>query len=328
MLAFEDRGNLGAFGAPEVHRPGPEGPGPKSDVYSFAAIIVNALTAMPDPAQVQRLEDKPVKKVRKALEKALEPNPAKRARGFKKILRGLGAQPFETGVAGGSSDEEGLDKRIVIPAGILIVVLLGFLLMPSGDTKKGPPPQANAPAAPEEGRTAASNPPGMLEKDDRLTVVSSYIYAPPDPEDEAPEVDQEAAAEHMSKAREALDNVKKYNDDDEYRHALEFYAKAVRARGGEESAEDRAFYESILREEKVREQRQKLIERIEKGLLEEGTVGAALIPYNSLALIDPSSNAAAFFERNSRAPVREIERVGGQGDEARGDEDEDDGGAP
>lgn len=320
VLAFEDRGTLGPFGAPELQTPGKFPPTPATDVYSFAVVVLNAITGIPDPGQIDRVEDK---KLRKALEEGLKSNPTMRLDEFRTILRALGAKNIPR--AGGES--EGFDKRFLIPIGILVVLLIA-LFIPTimnmvSPPKRVIPPQANVPEMPPEDRVPQTNAPGVLEEDERLTVLTSYIYAPPETPKEPKLPSEEEIEGFIEASREALSASKKYKDSNntDYQNALENYAKAVRGRGGTPTEAEDELFEELMEHHKLREYYNEKLKGVEESLIEEQSVGSATLRYRTLTLIDPNANALRFFENNAKATVREISRKEAGGDAAPAEED-------
>ncbi len=316
VLAFEPRGDLGPFGPPELRRAvqaqdprdAPDLP-PKVDVFSFAMIVLCALTGAPDISQLEKIEKK---KLKKALQERLAPNPDDRADGVSKILRA-------TGWRGTLDEEERFDRRVLIPAvAAAVLLLLAVFIVPMfmGPDTPAVPPQAGVPEMPAEDREPTGVPPGVLEDDERIVVLNSYIYSPPSESNdeiivkEETGLSQEEISKLLDEAEQALEDSRTYkNSDEDYRRALEHWTKATRAQEGELTERHIEIFERLMDESKLKKWRNDQVSRVEDRLFGSKKIHDALIPYRSLALIDPDANAMRFFEEHNRAQVKVIEPV-------------------
>ena len=315
VLSFEDRGNLGPFGAPELHRGNPV---PSSDIFSFGILIINALTGAPDPGQAANIDKK---KLQKALASLVEFEPKKRGKP-EAALRALGFK-------GAIDDEDKFDRRIIFPVVALAAILLvsvGVWTQMSGKKEVGIPPQVNIPEVPE-GLETKANAPGELQNDERLAVISSYIYSPPAKKPsstvEKETLTDEQVDEIFDGIEKSLENAKKYKDKDkDYRSALEGFARVVRANGGTLGEKELAMQKKLFEDEGLQKWRSEQLQRIEKRLVEEKQFKAAAIPYRNFVLLDPNANALGFFETNADAEILTVKRSGADAKEESNEEEE------
>ena len=314
VLSFEDRGNLGPFGPPELHKGQPV---PNSDHFSFGILIINALTGVPDPGQVTRIEKK---KLQKAIGKLVEFEPKKRGKP-EAALRALGFK-------GAIDDEDRFDRRIVFPMVAVAAVMLigvGVWMQVSANQPTVIPPQVNIPEVPE-GLETKANPPGELQSDERLEVISSYIYAPPEKVDtktEKVELTEEDIDKKLAGIETSLENAKKYkNKEQDYQDALEGFATVVRAREGKLTEKELAIQKKLFEDEGLQNWRKERIKSIEKRLIEEKEFKSAMLPYRSLVLIDPNANALSFFENNANADILTVPRKGASAKPETNEEEE------
>lgn len=305
-LAFEDRGTLGAYGAPELQNPAAP-PTPATDVFSFAALVVHAMTGLQDPAAYTRIEDK---KLVKALAGALELDPAQRSADFTPLLKALGAKAPKHSAPGEA--KEGLDKRLLIPVAIIAVALIAVMLMSdSGPQERVIPPQLNIPEMPSVDRVAAAEPPGAVASNEKITILTSYSYNPPDEEKVSKDhLEEDEIVATFEKARMSLANSKKYvKKNEDYRKALENFATATRARGDFDNLNDDeyALFDELMATSGLRTFRHEQLQRVEKLIFSKDRANQVLITYRNFALIDPNANASSFLEKNGKAPITIME---------------------
>ncbi len=305
LLAFEDRGNLGPYGPPELQQPAGTYPvTPATDVYSFAAVIVAALTGVPDPDQVGRIEFQSLKN---ELVKSLELNPTLRPTEFEPILKVLGPR-----IDLNPEAKKGFDKRLLIPI-VLIVALLGFILFSGGDSPKKITYRQEGLPALQEGAEVVAKAPGALDEIPEVTVIQSYRYAPPEKVDPEPATDVDIS-EHVEKIKKHITDSKKFNKSEaevEYKNALKLLQDIHVAQGGKLTPEQQEAYDMAMADKGFRAFRRTLIEKVEERLLPRDEKGftpnfeESKLPYQALS-IDPYAKGREFFLGNKKAQIVSI----------------------
>lgn len=294
ILSFEDRGSLGVYGPPELQQPGSYPPTPATDVYSFAAVVVAALTATPDPNQVGLVEHN---KLRQELIKALELNPSLRPTEFTGILGAIGDR-----VNLHPEAKKGFDKRL-IPVVVLIAVLMAVILWPSGGEKKAVQYRQDLPELPAEDRQALGSPPGEVMQDENVIVLNSYMYNPPEKVDPVtnPNVDTSG---HIIKIREILKNVATFkHPEEDLKEVLMLLGELkTAAPNGKLSGEELEVYNEAMGNSKMRAFRKEMIENVEKPLFSDSDISNSRIGYKPLS-IDPTATSTEFFNNNKKAKI-------------------------
>jgi hypothetical protein len=341
LLSFEKRGDLGEFGAQELKRPPSDRVlSPATDIFSLASIGAAAVTGLPFHAEkLANLEDQ---KFAKKLQKGLKPNPAERPQKATELT-----DQFKVG--GFSLDQLSLDPAeldIKVVAAIAVVLLGGFAGYMYWDAQQAQKAaqqraqqaaiaQQQAPPGQEEGGSAATGapgeeagtpdgadgeaggagaiaPPGAVEADARLNIVSSYQKNPPVEDTEAELSGEEATAEARklrAAARKRISEAKDLRSDevrrDEYTAALEDVTTAIRLNGGQPTDDDQQILDDLTSERLVREYRDDLRERIDEAIA-KGAVSDARRSYKRLYTIDHRAKAVDFFNRHNEANVRTV----------------------
>lgn len=294
ILSFEDRGGLGVYGPPELQQPGAYPPTPATDVYSFAAVVVAALTATPDPNQVGLVEHN---KLKQELIKALELNPGLRPTEFSGILGAIGER-----VDLNPESKKSFDKRL-IPVIVLIVVLMGVILWPSGSSKKAVQYRQDLPDLPAEDRQALGSPPGEVSQDENVIVLNSYMYNPPQKVDPIAKADVDTSG-HIVKIREILKNVATFkHPEKDLKEALKLLGELkAAAPHGELSGEELEVYNEAMKNPKMRAYRKELVENVEKPLFSDPDISNSRLGYKPLS-IDPDATSSEFFNNYKTAKI-------------------------
>lgn len=329
VLSFEHRGELGPFGPPELAQ-AQEGTQlqPATDVFSLAAVTTAALTGLPfDPMRLNSLEND---KLAEGLKGALKQNPEDRPQSATELIESL-----EGG--GLSLNPEEWDIKIV--AGVAVVLMLGFggFMYWRQQNQAAPAPaqtaSANASqkvasagseakadraaAAPGSELNAKGEPPeaeapGDLMPDPRVQIHTSFRYNPPedngrraDPADISEETDalRQSARDSIAEASGLADS----EQEELYKSALADLTKAVRLQGRMTAADEELLEE--LESKDIVQQFQKNIREDVREAIRSGDVGDARFRYRKWAAIDPTADAADFFERVSSPRVRFVSKI-------------------
>ncbi|MEZ4458922.1 MAG: hypothetical protein R3E66_04195 [bacterium] len=320
ILTFENRGNLGVFGPPELNFPPQQRQVfPSTDVYSLAVLCVAALTGLPvNLGNVAQLP-KPFSDI---CARSIQQNPLERI-----------ATPAEFGAAlvgkaskGSKGAKPQLNMKIVIGgvAAVGVLVLLAGVLLKSDP----PPPPVDdvavtdttaQTAAQTAGQTAAQLAPlpeGLtVQADPRVTVIES-LRTSPVVETEAQTKDPEAADRLRQEARAALTGIERINDTakrEKYTEALNKLTAAVRA--SEMTDEDRAFLSSLFEQKIVRELREQKLKEVQEAL-DKGSVGSTKLGYSGLEALDPDAAYLGFFNRNKTVKIQPVTREGAEANPA------------
>ena len=296
LLSFEDRGDLGPYGPPELKQPGTYPPTPSTDVYCFAAVVVAALTATPDPNQVGLIQNN---KLKQELVKSLELNPTLRPTEFEPILGAIGDR-----IELNAEPKKGFDKKLIIPL-VLIVGLLGFIFFPSGKKAKVTFTQANLPELPAEDRQPLTSAPGEIDPDDKVIVLNSYIYNPPEKSDLSEEVDVDIS-EHPEKIRKLLEKTKGVKETkEEFKEILTLLRDIQQVQKGKLDKEQQEVFDMAMSDSRLRDYRKELMEQVEKPLLADPDISNSRIAYTAFS-IDPNATSINFFSKNKSAKVVKI----------------------
>lgn len=301
VLVFENRGNLGVFGAPEMNMPPNQRPvTPATDVYSFAAVTLAALTGQVSPQALESLKNA---KLKAALGAALSPDPTTRATIPEPIVQALG---------GGG----GLDKRVLIPVVALMVVLLLVVVMMSGG---GGEQNANQPTLPAEA-TQPLDPmalqprpvaPGEIQIDERLKIETSYQLnpLPQSADEEEQKANVEPSEDDIRRANERVEQgyaqLEAGNKSDPqarpayHKKAFQALTEAVRIKGKMGSKEEE-LWKTLMADEGARRSLASAIDEVETALKKDGMTSAQM-NYRVLTRMHPKATAGKFFEKNNQA---------------------------
>ena len=318
MLKLADRGDLGAYGPPEMEAPPDRRQlSPASDVYSLAAVFAATITGVPlRPALLADFDDQ---KVVAKLQAALHPDPAERPQSCQEFI-----DEFRSG--------GGLDIKIV-GAGIFAALFIGvaaFAML--GDDSPPPPPpeqasseQAVADESADDGGESQQAPaaqardlpdvemPGSYTTDPRLTVTTSFRLNPPadaitlatDEQLQEWRVEVEELIEAAEAASEKSSKLKHYAD------ALELLGRLIRKQ--DSPGDDLETWREIHAVDIVQEEIKAVVESVREPLL-EGRIGTANRRYARLAAIDPGADATSFLSSNNNATIIELTRDGADDD--------------
>lgn len=328
VLTFENRGNLGPFGPPELSVPPEQRQvSPATDVYSLSALMIAALTGLPLNLQAYESLDKKLSSV--ALQ-GLSQNPAER-------------QPTP-GHFAAELDKGGLPelnmKMIIGIAAVMGILLLGAMFYQQEEAKKARAMRAQADAAAAAkasekdpnadpatvaGTESATNSgtnqaeavavkpvdaPGPVEADPRLEIKTSFVKNPVIDEEEDVVVDPEEIEAMRKAAREEVKGIKRLTDKarrEKYGEALKLMAKVQRLRG-ELSEEDQKFVSDLFDESDVKKIRRENLDAV-LGALKEDNLTSAKLQYQRLELVDADAVDKQFFSRNKAAKILKLEKA-------------------
>ncbi len=317
MLKLEDRGNLGAFGPPEMDGdPESRQLSPESDVYSLAAVLAAAITGL--PLQPQNLSNFSDQKLIGKLQTALAQNPADRPATAKDLIKSL---------QGG----EGPDIKIV-GAGIFAVLFLAvavFAVM-TGDDDDEPSPEAQAQQAEQEAESSEAEGdeeaeddeeaalaegapevelPGTINSDSRLTVTTSFQTNPP------ADAITLATDEQIADWHQQIDDlIEKADDASSDSDKLDYYSQALKLLGElirtqEDPSEAWEMWQEVYAAEVIQDEVDEVVDSIRDALL-DGRLGSANRRYSRLANIDPGATAHSFLGAHNSAEVIELQYDG------------------
>jgi serine/threonine protein kinase len=311
-LAFELRGNLGPFGAPEMSTPPDQRPvTPATDVYSMAMVLVAALTG--NPPDVTKLVEIKNPKLLTAIKAALYPDPNRRPVNFDELLAGLGP-------SGGSAGGKKLpvDPKLIAAGAVGLLLIVGLLFMGGDPPAEEPKPDEIA-AASDKDPAEAKKPavPGAVVEDKRLTIEMSFEKNPPkeaspDSPDEKKEPSDKEIAKAAQERQSALKLIaeaktfqEKYREDN-YKQAFVALNHAIELQG-EITDSDRRIWKDMLTDPLVYKYQLSYITMVEDRLFKEnGSITNALPPYRQLKQVYPLAPAGKFFEANGKAEVKEL----------------------
>ena len=309
MLRFENRGNLGVFGPPEMNAPPEQRQlSPASDVFSLAAVTAAAVTGLPlrNEALVQ-LEDK---KLSQALLKGLSQPPQERQQTAGELIDELKGGGLDIKIVGGGA-----------AAAMLLIIIVLSVITGGDDDVAPPPPQgdeamaeaaADEPlpqdqAAPEgEAQEASAAPvdlPAQISTDPRLTISTSFKLNPPATSNQNATDDQ--LQTWRQEARDLVEEAEgKSSRSDKYEHyasALERLAYVIRSQD-EAPEEDWEAWREIYENSVVQSQLEELYKAFYEPLL-EGRLGTAARRYGRIARINPQANAEDFLRGHHSADI-------------------------
>lgn len=325
IIAFQDRGNLGPFGPPELNLPPQQRQVyPATDVYSLAAVTVAALAGLPLNLMVapqlpppfagpctQALQQDPSLRV---------PTPAE----FAQALIAAPAKPKSKGIP-----PEHRMKVVIGAIAVLGVIVLGVASQMQQKPAPKPAGEGGEVVAvktedtkstkgetegkePDEKIAPENLPEGLnIESDPRLTITTSYSKNPvEEDEDEAPEAqDPERADAARVAARDAIKNVPrltKQSQQQQYTIALEKMTEAIRLSSLTE--EDKEFLADLNEASTVQQIRKESVDQV-RNAIKEDKVSAARLYYQTLGKIDPLANEQGFFNRNKSLRATVVKRT-------------------
>lgn len=321
VLTFENRGNLGVFGAPELNVPPQQMIlSPATDVYSLACVLAASLTGLPLNLGAVGTLPKPLPD---AIMHALQQNPAERTPTVEQFFN-------EVSKSGGGLPE--LDMKLVIGAVAVIgVVGLGAAFALQGSGGSAPDPGASDPGIVEPGEPgepsepksngggepagAKVEPPGEVFRHESITIETSYVLNPPQLDgSEGLSAEVGDPEELRAEAREVIkgaDRLVKDSQLDKYREALQKMMLAVRL--SEMTEDDKEFIEDLLAQSVVKELRESMHERINTAFREENLSSVKTL-YPKLAAQENLKDFQ-FFTDNKAVGVKKISRDGASAEE-------------
>lgn len=315
VLTFENRGNLGVFGPPELNMPPQQMVlSPATDVYSLACVMTAALTGLPlNLSAVQQLE----KPLPEAITHAIQQDPGQRT---------PNVEAFFEEASGGSGGLPDIDIKIVIGAVALLgVLVVGGLYATQGSNQPAPAP-GPGPAEPAEPAepfqkpngepiAAVAEPPGEVFRHESINVKTSFVIKPETAVDDGsglPDPSEVNPDELRIEAREEVDSAKglvKKMQREKYRNALEKMTIAVRL--SEMTEEDEAFISDLLDKDVVEEMRKETHERIDKAFQEDNLSSVKTL-YPKLAGQELEVTDLRFFTDNKTVGVTKLRRDGAE----------------
>ncbi len=345
ILTFENRGNLGEYGAPELSQP-PEQRivSPSTDVYSMAAVMLAAVTGQsPSPQSLQQIDPA----IAGPIQAALSPNPAERP-----ITPAEFAQQISGGSAGGKKAGGKLPelnmKVIIGIVAIMGIVLVGALYFKKQSDAAAAAQRAEqakiaAQEAPENGDkdpvavgdadagtpdggsdSVAAPTPAEVETDARLSVTTSFSKNPPaDGANADAALTPEEIGTLREEAKEAVKNIGRLTRKaqlERYEIALKKMAELQRGNGGTLAPEDQSFVSDLLDESSVRKMKKENLDQVNDALKNNKLTSAKLF-YQQVESIDGNANARKFFGKNKSAKIQKLEREGAPPPEDAEDEE-------
>lgn len=310
ILTFENRGNLGVFGPPELNFPPQQRQVfPSTDVYSLAVVCVAALSGLPVNLGAIAQLPKPFADL---CARSLQQNPLERV-----------ASPADFGAALGGGAAAGTKKglpdlniKIVIGgvAAVGAIVIVALLLLKGDPTTEPPPDDTRGAVAQTEGQTSgpAELPPlpeGLkVDTDPRIEVIESIRTAPV--VTQTTTADPKLADKLRKEARAALTGIERFNEvakRERYSEALSKMTAAVRA--SELTEEDKQFLLSLSEITLVKEMRQQKLKEVQDSL-DRRSVGSTKLGYSGLEAVDPDAAYLDFFNRNKTVKIHPVTREG------------------
>lgn len=313
IVAFQDRGNLGPFGPPELSMPPQHRQVfPSTDVFSLAAVTVAALSGL--PLNVMVTPNLPGGFAAACMQ-ALQQDPGARIPTPAAFAESLAGPPPKK--SGGGIPPEHRMKIAIGAVAVVGVVVLGVLSM----QKSGPPPNPDQNGAQAMGQTevvddtpidTSALPEGLqLERDPRLTITLSYLTNPlPAEEVTARPIkkDPEAADAARKAARDALKGIERFtrqSQQQQYDLALQKMTEAVRL--SSLTDEDRAFLADLNKASIVQTIRRESTQQV-RDALKDDKMSAARLYYQQLEKIDAKAEHLSFFTRNKNARATKVVR--------------------
>ncbi|QED29539.1 protein kinase [Microvenator marinus] len=330
IVAFQDRGNLGPFGPPELNIPPQQRQVyPATDVYSLAAVCVAMLSGYPLNLAITPQLPAPFSG---ACIQGLQQDPAQRIATPADFAAALAPQK-----GSGGKGIKGIPPEHRMKVGIGVFALIAVLVLGIGyvsqqkpkpkpvagpDIAVAPPdnleePTPNTENAAGEDAPAEDPKPGLpeglaKETDPRVAVTLSYETNPLPPEEtaDAPvEKDQERADNARKVAQEAVKGINRLtrkSQQEQYSIALEKMAEAIRY--SELTDEDKKFIEDLYDASLVKEIRKESVEQV-RNSIKDDKISAARLYYQQLSKIDPGADQQGFFNRNKLLKAVKVERT-------------------
>lgn len=316
VLVFEERGNLGPFGPPELNMPPEQRPiDPATDIYTLATTMIASLAGLPPTPE--KLAQIPNAKLQAALTSALAQDYKTRPKTADAIIAALDGKS-----AGGASGGLPVDPKILgAVAALLGVVVVAFVLMSdSGGPPVAPPPdtppETTAGNTPNEttGSTAPTMPagvaPGVVQADARLAVTASFRLNPVvEEKKESTGADAKKADDMRVEARKLIKEASGLKEDyrqQNYTKALSNLAEAMEL--DPKHPDNEKLLGEVIEDKGAREFLTDAMERVEQRL-EGGTVSNVVLPYRTFSKIYPGNKYPIFFEKNDRGTVTVLKRT-------------------
>ena len=291
IFGLRQRGNLGPFGAQELHRSGTHAPGPSTDVYAMAMVLIYALTGQNDPSALAGLSAKATKLT---LAKALDVNPSNRP--------GSAAALVSAAKLGAPGEKfNPLDRKFLLPLAALVVVVTMSVVFLVPDGPPEPYGQANFKSDYDPKRKAVAGAPGQVDKDERLRLVRSFAYAPPEKDEfEAPPVDNTQAAGLLAGV-----NAKISDESASPKVLLLDYTKAARA--GADPGQLKKTMAKLMARPDVSAYYQKRLRTFGDALGASPKLSPTLRrDYGGLSQVVPGASNYTFLTKNRGAQIKKI----------------------
>jgi serine/threonine protein kinase len=313
-LAFELRGNLGSFGGPEMSMPPEQRPvTPASDVYSFAMVLIAALTG--NPPDVTRVVQIQNKNLVQAIKAALYPDPSRRPVNFDNLLSSL--RDGGKGATGALP----VDPKLLAAGGVGLLLIVGMLVMGGGGGEQAAGAPSREQAAQSAARPEKREPPkpGVVVADARVRIETSFEKNPGEvmqtgktraEKKEPTDKELAEAAQERQKALRLIDESKtlqeKYREEN-YKLAFMALCRAVKLQG-EMTTDDRRIWAELISNPLVYKYQQSYVMDVENRLTGANpSVTNAQLPYRQLMQVYPQAPAGKFFEANGKASIKIVE---------------------
>lgn len=315
-LVFEERGNLGPFGPPEMNMPPDQRPiDPATDIYTLATTMIATLAGLPPTPE--KLAQVPNAKLQAALTSALTQDLKARPKTADAIIAALDGKG-----AGGAAGGLPVDPKLLgAVAALLGVVVVAFVLMSdSGGPLVEPPPDVKPPettAGTTAGTTVDTTPklpdgvaPGVVQSDARLAVTASFRMNPViEPTKESTGAEADKADKLRVEARKLIkeaSGLKEAYRQENYQKALSNLSTAMEL--DPKHPDNEKLLSEALDDKGTREFLNDAMERVEERMA-GGTVSNVVLPYRVFARIYPGKKYPVFFEKNDRSTVSILKRT-------------------
>lgn len=330
ILSYEQRGNLGVFGPPEMNYPPDQRQlVPATDVYSLAAVTVAALTGLPlNLGAIEQLD----KNCKAAVTASLHQDPAQRPRDAGAFVAAMKGKRTATGAGG-------VNKfKILIPA-VFVVGCVGlaaaYFLRPTtppppieggGEAVVVGSPSTNSAMAQTttNGSTTGGTTTGTttgavvaaagspdVQSDPRLQIRTSALTNPASAKGDGPSPDDLDEAEvYREEARALVVDIATLQESsrrERYAEALGKLATAARLSGGMTAA-DKELFADLSKNSFVTEIRKDYYDRVDKDLKAERISGVKQ-SYPKLANVDAEAKELKFFVQNKSVDIVTIDPI-------------------